>query len=124
MYLKSLGFVTLKAIDVVDLAKALMEQKREERAVHREEYIQNFMQPRKFLFVFNRRPRTREEALDAIHDDFFTAFDFSFYDEDYRSDQERSLQKLIDVGTSLLDNSSTATMQVAIEAADWLCPSV
>lgn len=116
-----LGFVQLPASEVVSLSEAALARIEANRVTNKEKFITNMMEPRKGWF-FGRPARTREQAIAAIKADQYMSEEM-WYITDYVGPKQEGLEKLRKVGLALLCGGNT-DMEVSIECATWLFPSI
>jgi hypothetical protein len=117
-----LGFVNIAAGTVVDRVEEQLAKMQIAKARHLEEYISAVMNRDKGFasrIMFGAVPRTREQAIEIIHSDMFSGYEFAQYTPDYKSSKALGLEKLARVATALLSGGNP-NMQISIEAADWL----
>lgn len=115
----TLGYVFLKAWNVRDRAEAALKRISAIREENRETFLKNVMAPRPRFFGGMTKGLSREEAIEAIKDNEFAAHDWYFLTDAYESPKQASLKKMIKVAEGLMGGGDT-TMQISIEAADWL----
>jgi hypothetical protein len=119
-----LGFVRLQAAEVVERSQDLLTTIAARREDSRKKFVANFTgQPGGLRRLFGCKPWTEEEAVKHIKDDTWLSHEYWYLTPKFVSNQQQSLQQLINVGYGLMNGHDTL-MEVSIEVANWLFPDV
>jgi hypothetical protein len=116
-----LGFVHLKASEVVERAEGALKRIADKREVRRKEFLSDYVnQPVCWLFrLFGKKPLTEEQAIKAIEEDMWLGHHYYYLTPDFESPWQEGLRSLVKVGNGLLESGETE-MEVSIEYADLL----
>lgn len=110
-----IGFINLPAPLVLEHATQTLADLKATKAANAEAFVQRIMNaPMGWIGrVFNRKPMTREQAVEAIDNDTWLRHEM-YWLIDYISPKEAALTKLVNVA-----NNTNGEMTVAIEVANW-----
>lgn len=119
-----LGYVQLHAAKVIDLSQAALADIAEQREQSRKNFIAQFTDKPvgRFGRLIGRKPMTEEQAIEAVKGDTWLAHEYWYLTPKFVSEKQDALKKLINVGLGLLEGGYP-TMEVSIEAANWLYKS-
>lgn len=116
-----LGYVQLPASQVVELSQAFLAEIAETREKSRKAFVAQFTGKPVGWFgrLIGRKPLTEDQAIEAIKEDTWLSHEYWYLTPKFVSNQQDSLKKIVNVGLGLLADGNP-TMEVSIEAADWL----